>query len=483
MFRTTLGVAALAALAALLAAVPVIRPGAPPAAAAQPPAKVGALTADLALVPADAVGFVHIKLADLWKSDLFHEVRKTWLAADEKALKALDEQFVPAPSSLDRVTVFLLLDPESKEPRPFAVIAFSAPFDRDKLVKAYMPDAKTRQVKGKTVYAPRGNPDLAVAFPDDRHVLLGSDGAMDGYLSKSVAKDGTLASALKLAADRPVVVAANLAALPAPPNALFEALKDLPADVRPIFKAELALVALDLGAEAKLEVTAAYPDEAAARAAEEAVRALVAEGRKKLAEAKRDLEKELSAKNAKTPRPPDQLPGAIGAVFGLGALNRIDGLLADPKFVTRDGNKLAVTAPVPTEAVTLAGLFGPPLLGFFGFSAPLGAVADVLGGSNLKSQNNLKQIGLAIHAYHDANGHLPRDIVDKNGKPLLSWRVAILPYIEQDNLYKQFKLDEPWNSEHDRKLSQQVVQVYQSPNVKARKGTVKEGEKPFAQTD
>ena len=54
-------------------------------------------------------------------------------------------------------------------------------------------------------------------------------------------------------------------------------------------------------------------------------------------------------------------------------------------------------------------------------------------------------------------------IVDKKGKKLLSWRVQILPYIEQDNLYKQFKLDEPWDSEHNKKLIRQMPRIYMLP--------------------
>lgn len=84
--------------------------------------------------------------------------------------------------------------------------------------------------------------------------------------------------------------------------------------------------------------------------------------------------------------------------------------------------------------------------------------------ARIQSSNNLKQIGIALHNYHDVNGVLPAAaIVDKKGKPLLSWRVAILPYIEQDNLYRQFKLDEPWDSPHNIKLSKTVVKVYQLP--------------------
>jgi prepilin-type processing-associated H-X9-DG protein len=87
------------------------------------------------------------------------------------------------------------------------------------------------------------------------------------------------------------------------------------------------------------------------------------------------------------------------------------------------------------------------------------------------SQNNLKQIALAFHNFHDANNALPRDITDKNGKPLLSWRVAILPYIEQDNLYKQFKLDEPWDSENNKALAETIIKVYTAPRGKAEKGS------------
>ena len=55
----------------------------------------------------------------------------------------------------------------------------------------------------------------------------------------------------------------------------------------------------------------------------------------------------------------------------------------------------------------------------------------------LRSQNNLKEIVLALHNYESAYGHFPGNVTDKNGKPLLSWRVAILPYIEQNDLYQQ----------------------------------------------
>src|SRR5207249_2796575 len=83
-----------------------------------------------------------------------------------------------------------------------------------------------------------------------------------------------------------------------------------------------------------------------------------------------------------------------------------------------------------------------------------------IAGRRTVSQNNLKQIGLAMHNYHDTYRHFPpQALTDKNGKPLLSWRVAVLPFIEQDNLYRQFKLDEPWDSEHNRKLLERMPKL------------------------
>lgn len=80
-----------------------------------------------------------------------------------------------------------------------------------------------------------------------------------------------------------------------------------------------------------------------------------------------------------------------------------------------------------------------------------------------RSANNLKQLMLALHNYHDVNGRFPADVRDKDGKPLLSWRVQILPYIEQEALYKEFKLDEPWDSEHNIKLIPRMPKVLRGP--------------------
>jgi hypothetical protein len=89
-----------------------------------------------------------------------------------------------------------------------------------------------------------------------------------------------------------------------------------------------------------------------------------------------------------------------------------------------------------------------------------------------QSMNNMKQFGLAMFNYETAMGTFPAAyIADKNsGKPLLSWRVTILPYIEQDALYRQFHLDEPWDSEHNKKLLAAMPQIYHHPASTAAPG-------------
>jgi len=79
--------------------------------------------------------------------------------------------------------------------------------------------------------------------------------------------------------------------------------------------------------------------------------------------------------------------------------------------------------------------------------------------------NNMKQISIALLNYESQHGQFPPAYVaDKNGKPLYSWRVLILPYMEQSYLHDQFHLDEPWDSPANLPLSQTAMPVFQCPS-------------------
>lgn len=87
------------------------------------------------------------------------------------------------------------------------------------------------------------------------------------------------------------------------------------------------------------------------------------------------------------------------------------------------------------------------------------------------ARNNIKQIALATINYADTfGGTMPTDITDKDGKPLLSWRVAILPYMELENVYRLFKLDESWDSADNKKLIEKLPAIYAPIRVKAKAG-------------
>jgi hypothetical protein len=86
---------------------------------------------------------------------------------------------------------------------------------------------------------------------------------------------------------------------------------------------------------------------------------------------------------------------------------------------------------------------------------------DDEGARRNRSVNNLKQLALAMHEYHDANKEFPTAAYyDKDGKPLLSWRVGLLPYLGHKDLYQQFHLDEPWDSAHNKKLIDKMPTVF-----------------------
>ncbi|NQT16936.1 MAG: DUF1559 domain-containing protein, partial [Planctomycetes bacterium] len=79
--------------------------------------------------------------------------------------------------------------------------------------------------------------------------------------------------------------------------------------------------------------------------------------------------------------------------------------------------------------------------------------------------NNLKQIGLAMHNYHDAYKCFPPAYIpDEDGQPMHSWRVLILPFMEQGYLYEQYNFDEPWDSPGNQALAASMSNVFQCPS-------------------
>ncbi|MEQ8785189.1 MAG: M56 family metallopeptidase [Pirellulaceae bacterium] len=96
-------------------------------------------------------------------------------------------------------------------------------------------------------------------------------------------------------------------------------------------------------------------------------------------------------------------------------------------------------------------------------------VASRAAAERAKAMNNLKQIAIALHNYHEVHGHFPASsILGPDGKTSHSWRVALLPYLEQEPLYDSYRLDEPWDSENNKKVLAQMPFVYRLPGDDAK---------------
>ncbi len=84
--------------------------------------------------------------------------------------------------------------------------------------------------------------------------------------------------------------------------------------------------------------------------------------------------------------------------------------------------------------------------------------------------NNLRQIASALHNYHDTYECFPPAYVcGKDGRPMHSWRVLILPHLECDALYKQYDFSEPWDGPKNRLLAENMPSVYRCPSAEKRR--------------
>ncbi len=132
------------------------------------------------------------------------------------------------------------------------------------------------------------------------------------------------------------------------------------------------------------------------------------------------------------------------------------------EFVTRR------TLPVGFELVQL---FTPFLLDEMGDPTTILDAISPARASRNSATNHLKQIGLAMQNFHDVRASFPAaQSQDKDGKPLLSWRVTILPLLGQRALFNEFDLDEPWDSPHNKRLIPLMPDVYRVPGSKLAAG-------------
>ncbi|MBX3399835.1 MAG: DUF1559 domain-containing protein [Gemmataceae bacterium] len=421
----------------------------------------------LSWVPADTALFFHADVASLWKTPQLDAFRKANPEKLYEQLMGLSEAIGIAPEDVKTFTVFM---PKLKGPgdqaRVCLAFTLSKPMNGKQAVAGLNALAEIKKIpedfgfkKFKKVrdgvYAieerrpqrpggkddPKAESAKTLFFFDNpnRVVILGPNGN-DLMTPQGNPKNSPIAEALAAAAEgKTAALGLNFASLP--DEIRQENLPPQAEPFKPIIHSDAIVASATLGAELSVNV-----------AIKTANRAKALEAEKSLGVFKTLMQTLLAAGTAELKK--DEANAKL-----LGLADAAKAALSSMKFASDDSQatvSLAVKADFDIAPV------------FTFFSKPGQAAARA------NTVNNLKQLALAMHNYDSSFGSMPpAAILGKKGKPLLSWRVAILPYIEQDNLYKQFKLDEPWDSEHNKKL----LENNPMPRVFEIVGTTKPGSK------
>jgi hypothetical protein len=438
-------------------------------AAACRPARAGGkpapLPPDLDLIPREGV-FVSVRVADLWRSDVFAPLRdKTYdLGAFTRTLPLLEQMLGVKLTDVERATLYC------GGASPVLVVRCYRPIDRDRLRHAEQVkfDGPERKLNGRPYYV-RESDWAGLFFPDERTVVYAPVKSLEAFLeARKKAADGFLLPALRAAAGSQVTFAARvpdgfpqmgqsvLAAMPATRSWGLE----------PLLATRSVLVTADFHADARLRValTFAGPDPAAR--AEKVVRGL----RRRALTAMPDFREGLA----------DCVPGALpdgqeGGEAMLKVLLRATGYLKTVEDglrkaeVHRDGARLDFSLRLAKsrgflETLLLVQVVAPMLEAVEVRTEGVNpAHADQLLGTSPDAVGNLGRLGAAMLKYHEKHGHLPPAAVfDRAGRPLLSWRVLLLPELGEEELFKQFHLDEPWDGPRNKKLIGKMPRVFAS---------------------
>ncbi len=385
---------------------------------------------------ADYVLFAHLRARDLLNSAVFTEIKNA--VAKEGANAEWDELEGNVakelgglkPTDIDSVTACVTEVPERDVPKFILIVSAARPIDKA-AIQAFgkvTPDAGG--------FSRVGNGGL-LHFPDDKTIVILHADLKDRYLGGYARNKSGWPNTPELtrAASGHTLYAVVHA------NKVPKALTRSP-DLRE-FEGALSVRTMSLtadlkGKELSVAARATYPDAASAGKAKSTVQNFV-----KMAIGQ--VDQVLKGKG------PSDLADFMPAV------QEARRALTDAKIEV-SGSDLVVSGKYKAD---------------FDVGAMVAGAAKKVRSAavRMKESNNLKQIVLALHNYHSAHGKFVIHATGAKGlalqnpkdKPLLSWRVALLPYLEHDNLYREFKLDEPWDSPHNKKLIEKMPAIYAPP--------------------
>jgi hypothetical protein len=387
-------------------------------------------TGDLALIPGNAQGFVTVRVADVWKHD-----------ATQKALQQLKQQMPEMPDAAAEMEKETGLTPADVERASFVfqdaqnevmwgIVLLSKPIDKAKILEKIGNPAETKQGKGSYYRSTKGG-NLALSFVTDKLILAGPEAGVKFALDYQAGsqKSGPLDGAIKLAGGKHHIVGGVVP----PPALVQQARANIPpqmAQYQALLDLQSATLTMDMTDSTLTEISLNFPADAKAK------------------EAKTAIDGALGMAKGFLPF----MKGQGGPPEAAKAFDQIQAALDSIK-IEQKGSAVAVsvTAPLDTSAI-VTGLLLP-------------AVQKTRGAATkMSNANNLRQLVLAMHNYHDTRGRLPPAVIySKDGKPLYSWRVELLPYLGQEQLYQQFKKDEAWDGPNNKRLLARMPPVFDLP--------------------
>ncbi len=424
------------------------------------------LPPDLALIPGNGVGFVHVKVGDGLDAAP-PELKWAFAGVSPAEWAAFEDRFAFPAGAIDRVLV-VIPNPESlASPGPMTgnptaksalvAVTFKKPLDPAAFGKSVFKEARTKTYRGKTYTFDDDPWSAALVLPGNQTVVVGSEDAILDLIDRADAKpeSGPLDDVRAEAMKHSVVVAVNPSGV-VPPG--------IPEPFAALAKTQRGLVKLDLTAKSvSVEVRLDYADAAGATAGQAALKDTITLARNAMQPAFQQMTVVIDKPGAADRKlGPDEFPERFAALLGFGALRQLDKTL-EGLAVEKSGTSVGVALkdiPTSTGSLVLLSMGGITALGKSAnstFRMVAGNVKPAGGGPRelTPEEKRLIRIAKAMEAYHADKGHYPPPaIVGKDGTPLHSWRVALLPYLgdAEKALYKQFKLDEPWDSRHNKKL-------------------------------
>lgn len=399
----------------------------------------------LAYVPRDTVFIATARPIDILARPELGALRKS--LDEQGVLKTL---FGGAIDRIEQVTFVMLpreISPNVTVPAPAGVILRMAKSeDADATIKTLLPESIEMEYATQKYLKRPSGPSMSVMRADERTLVISED---EPNLKRMIVAGETGASTTKWAeawgkiSRSEAAVLMNIAAVrtsldasmqQAPPQGPGAMLLSF----APLWqKADVAALSLQFGQTLKLDGILNCSSAADATKVQETLSAVVTLGKNMLSQGRG-----AAARS-----------GQQESAMLLGLIDIADTMIDGAKVNVAD-KKVELTASVAAKDVTTLGTLLVPAVG----SARTAARRS-------QSTNNLKQIGLAMHNYADTFRSFPPAVLyGPDGKTPYSWRVAILPYIEQDALYRQYNFNEPWDSETNKKVLENMPVIYRDPS-------------------